>query len=135
MMPILIIDDDAANRAMFSRALRDVAPVEIAEGGAEGITKLAQKKYSVVLLDFHMPGVDGVAVLGAINEPKALNKGTPVYVITADTSEDLRKRAVELGAACVVTKPVQLATLVSFVKTTLRTAEANRSISPDHDKQ
>jgi len=130
MTSILVIDDDAANRAMFSRALRGVAPVETAEGGAEAISLLAQKKFDVVLLDFHMPGVDGVAVLSAINREGALNKGTPVYVITADTSEDLRKRVVELGAACVVTKPVQLATLVSFVKTTLRTAEANRSISP-----
>jgi CheY-like chemotaxis protein len=130
MSGILVIDDDAANRAMFARALRDVAAIETADGGAEAIAKLKEKKFDVVLLDLHMPGVDGVDVLDSMSPSDSINHGTPVYVITADTSDEMRKRVMGLGAACVVTKPVQLATLVSFVKTTIQTKKASGTLTP-----
>jgi CheY-like chemotaxis protein len=83
----------------------------------------------VILLDAHMPGVDGVGVLERLTRAGSLNRDTPVYVVTADTSQGLREQVMARGAACLVTKPVEIATLVAFIKTTLKTGEARAKLS------
>lgn len=122
MAGILIIDDDPTIRTMFARALQSHAEIEQASNGAEGLRLLEAKKYGVVLLDLHMPGVDGLAVLQALSTKPGPNRDTPIIVVTADTSDKARAQAFERRAVFVLTKPVPLATLGTVVASALKRA-------------
>jgi CheY-like chemotaxis protein len=120
MPSLLVVDDDPTIRMMFGRALASLGEVDQAGGGLEALRLLAVKKYDLVLMDLHMPGIDGFAVLQALSAKPGPNKETPVYVITADTSEHARATALR-RAVFFLTKPVQLTLL-----TTLLTAALNK---------
>ncbi|MGZ3419041.1 MAG: response regulator [Polyangiales bacterium] len=113
-----MVDDDASIRMMFARTLKSIGTIEEAKDGAEALKLLAQKRYDLLLLDWNMPIVDGPAVLKALEKP-GLNRETPIIVITADPSDRARVEALRQGAVFFLNKPVQLATLGVFVKSTL----------------
>jgi CheY-like chemotaxis protein len=122
MPPILIVDDDSTIRTMFSRALAGLGEIETASNGGEALRMLGAKKYALVLLDLHMPVIDGFVVLQALASKPGLNKDTPVFVITADMSEQARVRALKRNAVFFLTKPVAIATLTMLVESELKKA-------------
>ncbi len=132
MAGILIIDDDASIRAMFARALQALGEVEVAANGADALRLLAGKQYGVLLLDLHMPVVDGFALLQGLAAKPGPNRDAPVYVITADTSDQARIRALRRHAVFFLSKPVPIATLTALVDATLKkgAARAARAEGP-----
>lgn len=120
MPNILIVDDDATIRGMFARAMKTLGDVEQAANGAEAMRMLASKKYSIVLLDLHMPIVDGFVILHTLSTMPGPNRDTPVYVLTADVSEQARVRALQRHAVSFLTKPVPIGTLMALVESTLK---------------
>jgi CheY-like chemotaxis protein len=119
MASLLVVDDDPTIRLMFSRALASLGDIEEASGGIEALRLLGSKRYDVVLMDLHMPGVDGFAVLQALATKPGPNRDTPVYVITADTSEQARASALR-RALFFLTKPVQISMLVTLIGAALQ---------------
>jgi CheY-like chemotaxis protein len=107
---------------MFARALKAFGEVETAANGMEAMQQLANRKFAVVLLDLHMPVVDGFMLLHSLANKAGPNRDTPIYVVTADNSEQARLRALKHRALFLLTKPVPLALLVGLVKQTLRKA-------------
>lgn len=128
MPSILIVDDDATNRVMYSRLLRPLGDVEQASDGGAALKLLSVRKYDVILLDLHMPVIDGFTVLGVLETKQGPNRDTPVYVITADTTEQARAQTFARGAVCFLTKPVPMGTLLAFVSATLKSGAAKASI-------
>ena len=120
MPSILIIDDDVTIRGMFARAMKTLGEVDQAANGAEAMRMLASKKFSVVLLDLHMPVVDGFVILHTLSTMPGPNRDTPVYIITADVSEEARVRALQRHAVSFLTKPVAIGTLMALVESTLK---------------
>src|SRR4051794_23610841 len=96
MATFLVVDDDPAIRTMFVRSLAGLGDVEQADGGRHALTLLHARHYDAVLLDLHMPGSDGFAVLEALAKEDALNRETPVFVVTGDMSNQARVRALKL---------------------------------------
>ncbi len=129
MPALLVVDDDPTIRAMFARALQPLGDVETAAHGAEALRMLGVKRYDVVLLDLHMPVMDGFVVLHTLANRPGPNKTTPIYVITADASEQARIRALRRHAVFLLTKPVPIATLTALVGSTIKKGAA-RSASP-----
>src|SRR5262249_46537749 len=74
MATILIVDDDFTIRAMFSRALKDLGEIAQASNGADALRLLGAQKFSVVLLDLHMPGIDGFVILHTLASKPGPNK-------------------------------------------------------------
>jgi CheY-like chemotaxis protein len=132
---ILIIDDDAAIRAMFARSLRSLGEVEEASGGAPALRRLASRKFDLILLDLHMPLVDGFSVLEVLAQKPGPNRDTPIFVVTADESEKARARAFRRHAVFLLTKPVHLATLVSLAESALKQAALRLPVQPDKAKK
>ncbi|WP_437640022.1 response regulator [Sorangium sp. So ce854] len=130
MTCILVIDDDAAIRGMFARALRSLGEVEEANGGAPALRRLAARKFDLVVLDLHMPLVDGFSVLESLSAKGALNRETPVFVVTADESQQARIRALRSHAIFLLSKPVHLATLVSLAESSLQKAASRATPAP-----
>jgi CheY-like chemotaxis protein len=117
---ILVVDDDPSIRDMLAHALRLLGTVEQAVNGADALRRLGSRKYAVVLLDLHMPLIDGFMVLQTLAIKPGPNGDTPVYVITADTSDHARIRALQRQAIYFLNKPVPIATLISLVRATLQ---------------
>ena len=126
MSTFLVVDDDPTIRAMFARSLSDLGSVDQAEGGRQAMTLLGAQRYEAILLDLHMPGVDGFAVLDALAKEDALNRDTPVFVVTGDHTEQSRLRALKVRSLLLLTKPVPLAMLKSLIETSMRKTTAQR---------
>jgi CheY-like chemotaxis protein len=127
---ILVVDDDPTIRTMFTRALKAVAEVDSAAHGGEALRMLGAKRYDVVLLDLHMPIMDGFVVLHTLANKPGPNKTTPIYVVTADASEQARVRALRRHAVFLLTKPVPIATLTALVASTIKKAAARSASTP-----
>ena len=107
----LIIDDEALARARMRQLLADCVDPQVlvlgeAGAGAEALEFLAHNRVDVVLLDIHMPGLDGRALAGRL----AVQEQAPAIVfVTAHAEHALQ--AFELDAVDYLTKPVRLARL------------------------
>jgi len=80
---ILVIDDEAAVRTVFARALNEYA-VETAATGEEGIAKALRYKPDLAFVDLKMPGIDGVETLQRLQN---LYNELPVYIVTGFARE------------------------------------------------
>jgi CheY-like chemotaxis protein len=131
MSGILIVDDDPTIRTMFARALGALGEVETAGNGADALRLLGSKRYGIVLLDLHMPVIDGFVILHTLSNKQGPNRDTPIYVITADISEQARIRALRRHAVFLLTKPVPIAMLTSLVDSALKKAASRAATPPD----
>jgi len=89
---------------MLARALDPLGVVEMASDGMDALKKLESRDYDLVLLDLHMPKVDGFMILRSLRETER-SKDTPVLVITADVAFEARDEAMRLGATQAISKP------------------------------
>jgi CheY-like chemotaxis protein len=135
MPTFLVVDDDPSIRIMFARSLAELGEVDQAEGGRQAIQLLSTHRYEAVLLDLHMPGVDGFAVLEALAKEDNMNRETPVFVVTGDTSEQSRVRAVKLRSLLLLTKPVPLAMIRSLVESSVKSKQRSPTPSPPRGRQ
>jgi DNA-binding response OmpR family regulator len=122
---ILVIDDDPSTLKLFAAALASIGTVTTAAGGGEALELLAANLYDALVLDLHMPQIDGHAVLKELGDPAAKNHLTPVYVATADDSTESRVSAMRTRGVFFVTKPVSLKMLVGLISAQLERS-ANR---------
>jgi CheY-like chemotaxis protein/signal transduction histidine kinase len=121
-LKILIVDDNATNRMILRETLSGwkCLPSE-AENGQKGIVELERAArtgtpYHLVLLDCHMPGLDGCAVAERIRQSPAI-ADTPIVMVTSDLGRGDPRRCHELGIEKYLTKPVKRAELKSAVLT------------------
>jgi two-component system chemotaxis response regulator CheB len=105
MIRLLIADDSALMRRLFNEVFTAEGDFEIAvaRDGLEALERLAGFKPDVIVLDVHMPQLDGIACLDRI----MVERPTPVVMVSALTQEgaDETIRALQLGAVDVVAKP------------------------------
>ena len=97
MKRILVIDDDEGIGKLFLLSLEGKGfQIDTTESGEQGIEIMQQTKYDLIYLDLKMPGMNGVETL---RELRKMNKGVPVYIITAFHEEyfDLLKAAEQDG--------------------------------------
>ena len=102
---VLVIDDDPVVGKSFQRVLdggKGYAVISAASG-EEALDRLAREDYDVVYADIKMPGMDGLEVTERI---KASQPWLPVVIITGYGSEANEKRAMELGVAGFLNKPL-----------------------------
>jgi len=104
-MLILIVDDDEDLRVLARKALEKGGHRVIeAEGGAEGLRMIAERRPDLVVLDLFMPALDGFEVLRKIRSGEA-TRTLPVVVLTAHGDEEGARKSFELGATDFVAKP------------------------------
>ena len=77
------------------------------ENGQEALQLLERQRFDVVLLDFHMPVLDGLSTTVAIRALDGPNKDIKVVLVTADVVNDTRKRALDVGVNEFASKPLQ----------------------------
>ncbi len=106
-MSVLIVDDNVSNVALFEALLRQEGLVSVTTttDPRTVMDNLADWDPDLVLLDLHMPHIDGFEVLGQVQQ-FAAGSYLPVLVMTADSTLTARDRALGAGAQDYLTKPI-----------------------------
>jgi signal transduction histidine kinase len=117
---VLVVDDNAENRALAKATLEDEdIPVVLAATGEAAIAAFARAPADCVLLDIRMPGMDGVTVCERI---RALPDGERVAIVflTAQRDVDTFDRALRAGGDDFITKPFRPSDLLVRIQTAMR---------------
>ena len=117
---VLIIEDDEEVRNIAARVLElEGYRVLQAEDGEEGMRLVRESQVALVLLDLRLPGLDGWAVLEQIKSEPELS-AISVIVFTASVGVPQHERALSMGAADYLVKPLSAAKLRKAVARILR---------------
>jgi DNA-binding NtrC family response regulator len=104
MARILIIDDDEGMRSMLNDFFAEEGfETDSVNNGSEAFRKLTEKVFDLIITDIRMPGLTGLDILPGMRK---LQPKTPIVVITAFGSADIRHRAFERGATIYLEKPI-----------------------------
>jgi PAS domain S-box-containing protein len=111
---LLYVEDNRINAILFEEALRLREGIElrVAEDGAEALDQVRSWKPDVLVLDAHLPGMDGFELLGALRREPGL-EDVPAFMCSADAMPDDVRRAAAAGFAGYWSKPINLARIMS----------------------
>jgi CheY-like chemotaxis protein len=117
MRRVLIVDDDAGNRALLTRLIRRDLDVDIAEAanGLDALDELMKQPCALMLLDMRMPVLDGLETLEIVRKSPGL-KSLPVCFMTIDREEQLVQRAMALGVSDFILKPLNPDTVTARIR-------------------
>jgi two-component system cell cycle response regulator len=102
---ILSVDDSKTIRLVLARLFRPFAcELMEAANGEEGLAVATRENPDLIILDYNMPVMDGIAMLRKLREQAAL-KRTPVIMLTADSGLQSLAAVARLGVRDYVTKP------------------------------
>ena len=109
---ILVVDDDTSNLRMASRILSgENMRVSCLKSGGEAVRFLQENRPDIILLDVHMPGMDGFETLDAIrSNPETEN--LPVIMLTSLSEFEHHANATMKGATGYLTKPLVTSQLI-----------------------
>ena len=119
MSKILIIEDEAAIRRVLTKILSEESTtyiVEDAEDGMQGLEKIKNNDYDLVLCDIKMPKMDGVEVLEAV---KKIKPEIPMVMISGHGDMETAVQTMRLGAFDYISKPPDLNRLLNTVRNAL----------------
>lgn len=115
---VLIIDADMQSRTVLGRALRAAMMVtEAAVSGEDGIERIAQAEYDLVLLDIDLPGIDGFHVIQTVRQR---GSRVPMVVVSSHSEDYEQLYALDLGADDYVTRPFNPVVLAAKVRALIR---------------
>ena len=108
---LLVAEDNDINRLLSEAMLRKLGhvPVMVVDG-ERAVEEAASGSYDAILMDLHMPGLDGFQAIRKIREEEQASGRAPVpiLIVTADVMKDARDKATEVGAAGYLTKPLSV---------------------------
>lgn len=126
---ILVVDDDTANLRMASHILSaEKMRVSCLKAGADAIKFLHENRPDLMLLDIHMPGIDGFETIAAIKEDQA-TADIPVIFLTADDDSNAETRGLEAGAMDFIKKPFVPEVLLLRVRHTIDLVRLQTNLS------
>lgn len=100
---VLLVEDNPVNTALTRRVLEKTgAQVEAVVDGAQGVQAACAQEFDVILMDCHMPVMDGWEATQRLRENEV---DTPIIALTADASEDDRGRCLQAGMDDYLSKP------------------------------
>jgi len=111
MKRILIADDRATGRELVRTILEnDGYEVYEAEDGLQAVAQARTLQPHLVILDLHMPGLDGFGVVSVLRQDTTF-QSTPILALTASAMMGDRERALGAGFTGYISKPIQLSAL------------------------
>ena len=114
MVRIMIIEDDEEMRSLMKDFFEEEGfETDSASNGVDGLRILSKDHFDLVITDIRMPGLTGLDILPRI---RRLKPETPIIVITAYGSNDVRRRSLERGATTYLEKPIHLSKLRTVIR-------------------
>ena len=129
-MRVLAADDNAMNRLVLKTLLAQAGiDVHVVENGVDAVEAARAVRFDAILLDLHMPGLDGVTAARTIRVLSGPNKDAPILALTADTLPTQIEACLKAGMNGHVAKPIQVdalfAALTDALARTEQTAQAS----------
>lgn len=116
-MRILVVEDDPTNRLLLLRMLDHLGyRADSAADGLEALEATRHTRYDLILMDCHMPRLDGFAATAELRRREGAERRTPVVAITGSALERDRDHACEVAMDAYLLKPVSIATLAATVR-------------------
>lgn len=114
---ILLVEDNKINQMITRKILEKKRMLcELCETGEDAITKMLEKKYDLVLMDVHLPGINGTI---ATEEIRKFNAHTPIIALTAISLNENREMLLSFGMNDVITKPFNPDNFYKIIETNL----------------
>ncbi len=114
MVRIMIIEDDEEMRSLLKDFFEEEGfETDSVSNGVDALKVLSGDHFDLVITDLQMPGLTGLDILPTI---RRLKPETPIIVMTAYGSEDLRRRTLERGATIYLEKPIRLSQLKTLIR-------------------
>ncbi len=120
-LKILVVDDNATNHMVVTSLLGTlVKHIDVAENGIEAIDALkiagdANDQYDVVLMDIHMPVMDGIEATLAIRASQSAYNDIPIIALTADPQYQQRRLCKNIGMDEALAKPIKLTEVLGAI--------------------
>ncbi len=112
-LAVLLVEDNPVNSMVATRMLRKLGVTpELVTNGHEAVERAGRRKYDLILMDCHMPQMDGFAASAEIRRREVMHGDTGtrtrIVALTASIMDEDRRRCVESGMDGFLEKPVQL---------------------------
>jgi CheY-like chemotaxis protein len=123
---ILLVEDNEANSILATAVLeRDGFQVEVANSASEAHARLRQTSYDLILMDFQLPGQDGLSLTRQLRTQPA-TASIPIVALTAHAMAGDRQRALDAGCSGYVSKPIDTRTFGNQVRELLKDSRCSR---------
>ena len=132
---ILVVDDDTTNLRMASHILsKEQMRVSCLKSGEEAICFLQEQRPDLILLDIHMPGMDGFETIAAVRGDEK-TADIPVIFLTADDDSETETRGLKAGAMDFIKKPFVPEGLLLRVRHTLELIRLQSDLAREVEKK
>jgi CheY-like chemotaxis protein len=112
-----VVDDNAINRRVARSFLEQYGhTIEEAENGLKALEKLQSTPFDLVLMDIHMPELDGQRAFDQLRRGIGPNASVPVIALTADSMRGDREKYMARGFSGYVSKPIDQRSILSVVE-------------------
>jgi signal transduction histidine kinase/ActR/RegA family two-component response regulator len=113
---ILVVEDNPVNRRVLELMLRKLGcAATLVNSGEEALAVTASHQFDLILMDWQMPGMDGIATAQALRQRWAENERIPIIAITANAMQGDREVCLAAGMTDYLTKPIDLANLSAAI--------------------
>lgn len=115
---VLVVEDSPTMSQLLTFILRKLKDVDVVavNDGVNGLKKISEGKYDLILTDINMPLMDGLKFISLVRGDKANpNRDVPIVIITTEGEEGVRSEGMALGANSYITKPVKAGEVVDTV--------------------
>ncbi|GED67250.1 two-component system response regulator [Brevibacillus reuszeri] len=132
----LIVDDQEYNLSLLERILRRAGYTHLhCTTDPKQMEQLYDElKPDIILIDLHMPEMDGFTLLKRLQELKPEGDYLPILVLTADVTQEAKKEALHLGANDFLTKPLDKTEVVLRINNCLRTRFYNIQLQDQNQR-
>lgn len=115
-MLVLYVDDHPLNHSVMKGVMGILKfDLRVANNAFEGLDMIEQNKFDLVLMDLHMPGMDGVEAIKRIRAREDEKANVPIIVVTADTGHEAKVKSLEAGAQNFMLKPIGIKTMIDTI--------------------
>ena len=115
-LQVLVVDDNAVNRKLIVALMREKGiRVDEAEDGTEAVEAATHRRYDIILMDIHMPGMSGTEATALIRLQEGEARRTPIIAVTALALPEERDRFLQSGLDDCLTKPIDEAKLWELI--------------------
>jgi putative two-component system response regulator len=130
---ILVVDDERVNVILLERILEQdgYTNVRSTTRSEEAVALYDEFEPDLVLLDLHMPGLDGFAVMERLEDRITGDTFLPILILTADIRPEVKRRALSAGAKDFVTKPFDRTEVLLRIQNLLQTRFLHIRLRPE----
>jgi CheY-like chemotaxis protein len=130
---ILVVDDERVNVVLLERILEQdgYTNVKSTTKSDQAVALYEEFEPDLVLLDLHMPGLDGFAVMERLEDRIAGDTFLPILILTADIRPEVKRRALAAGAKDFVTKPFDRTEVLLRIQNLLQTRFLHMRLRPE----